>query len=116
MTPAPILKCACAIKSNAHFVKYLKSGIYHDSSKCACANEIVFSMAPESAVSYQKGVYIHTLVGRRRALYRWTLKTIYNLVRVSGHGGRSGSPLTDRKLKSNAHAHLPGSGHGSFFD
>lgn len=70
-----------------------------------------FSAAFESAASSQKGVYKQTQIGRRRALYGWAFKTINNLVRMSGHGGRSGSPRADRKLKSNILILLTGGRH-----
>lgn len=72
-----------------------------------------FSAAFESAVSYQEGGYKETLSSERGLLYRLNLKTIYNFLRVSGHGGRSGSSLTDRKLKSNMFMPLTGGRHGT---
>jgi hypothetical protein len=72
-----------------------------------------FSTAPESAVSCREGCYKERAIAGGGLLYRLNLKTIYNLVRVSGHGGRSGSPRTDRKLKSNMFMPLTGGRHGT---
>lgn len=104
--PAPLLKCIYTFRSNMHLVNHLKSWIYHDSSKCICIFDFVFSTAPESAASYQKGVYIHTLVSRRRALYRYSINSINKLVRLIGHGAGGGSGVRGSKTKSNMHMHL----------
>lgn len=103
----PLLKCICIFKSNMHLFKYPKQGIYHDSSKCIYAFDFVFSERPKGAVSYQKGVYKQTHIDRRRALYRFALKTIYNLVRSIGLGSPVACLVRGSKLKSNAYMHLP---------
>jgi len=104
----PLLKCICIFTSNMHLRNTQKSRIYHDSPKCICIFDFVFSPAPEGAVPYQEGGNKETLSSERGMLYRLNLKTIYNFLRMSGHGGRSGSARTDRKLKSNMHMHLAG--------
>lgn len=72
-----------------------------------------FSAAPESAASCREGCYKEREVAGGGLLYRLNLKTIYNFLRVSGHGGRKGSSLTDRKLKSNMFILLTGGRHGT---
>jgi hypothetical protein len=113
MTSAPLLKSINIFQSNMFFKTRSTAVTVSTFLKRINIFHFSFSAAPESAASCREGCYKEREVAGGGLLYRLNLKTIYNFLRVSGHGGRSGSSLTDRKLKSNILILLTGGRHGT---